>query len=114
MNFHYDRNLSHQDMTKHQKIKKNFCEDIPNMIYEFQEKYYAHDKFGLYGSKFEEIINQFYKSEKEVENKNIELEKTKEEIMRLKEENEGLKKELEDCDQLRQCMANLKNTFMTS
>jgi hypothetical protein len=96
------------------ELVKILTKDIPDTIYEFQEKYYANNKFGVYGSKFESIIDQFYKSEKELENKNIELEKAKEEITLLKEENKGLKKELEDCDQLRQCMANLKNTFITS
>ena len=88
--------------------------DIPNIIYEIQEKYFAHNKYGVYGSKFEEIINQFHKTKKELENKNMEFEKQKEEILRLKEENSGLKKELEDCDQLKHCLANLRNTFITS
>ena len=68
----------------------------------------------FFKKKFEEIINSYYELEKELKNKNLELKKSIEEISLLREEITGLKKELEDCDQLRHCLSNLKNTFITS
>lgn len=75
--------------------------NLPNMIYEFQKKYYANNKFSIHISKFEEIVNQYYKTKKELKMKNEELEKAKEEISKLKEENKKILNDLENTNQIK-------------
>lgn len=83
---------------------------LPNIIYEIQEKYYGDNNFGVYGCKFEEIIEDYHKLQKEMQIKNTSLENAKKDLERLYSENDRLKKELEECAKLKEILIGLKNT----
>lgn len=83
---------------------------LPEIIYEIQEKYYGDKNFGIYGCKFEEIIDDYHKLKKEIQIKNTTMDNAKREMERLYEENDRLKKELEECEQLKKMLMTLKNT----
>lgn len=83
---------------------------LPEIVYEIQEKYYGDKKFGIYGCKFEEIIEDYHKLTKEMQIKNTALENAKREMERLYGEVDRLNNELSECDQLKKMLLTLKNT----
>ena len=83
---------------------------LPDTIYQIQEKYFGDNNYGIYGCKFEEIIDDYHKLQKEMQIKNTALENSKKDLERLYSENDRLKKELEECAKLKEILIGLKNT----
>ena len=92
------------------------CTYIINLFFKLAEhlavmikKYYADDKFGIYGNKFEEIVEEFSKTKTELEKLKNEFEILEKKNKELVENNIILQKELDDCSYLKKCLMILNN-----
>lgn len=103
-------NCNGRDETHGDMVVSFLTKTLPEVVYEIQEKYYGDKKFGIYGCKFEEIIEDYHKLRKEMQIKSTALENAKKEMERLYDEVDRLNNELSKCDQLKKMLLTLKNT----
>jgi hypothetical protein len=79
---------------------ENFLLSIPSIVYDFVEKYYADRHYGIYGNKFEYIVNDYNKMDEKIKKQEEINKKQKEEIIKIEEEKNRIKKEYDELKEI--------------